>query len=59
MDGEDGYDEQGTTNREVVAKHLDMSTFVHVLSSRFYDSVLCLARSGRLRHRVLLLSGDT
>ena len=34
MDGENGYDEQGTTNREIVAKHLDIDTFVYVLSSR-------------------------
>ena len=34
FDGEDGYDEQGTTNREIVAKHLDIDIFVYVLSSR-------------------------
>ena len=31
--GESIHDEQGTTNREIVAKHLDMGTFVYVLSS--------------------------
>lgn len=33
FDGEDGYDEQGTTNREIVAKHLGIGTFIYVLSS--------------------------
>ena len=28
------HDEQGTTNREIVAKHLDIDIFVYVLSSR-------------------------
>ena len=34
MDGENGYDEQGTTNREIVAIHLDIGIFVYILSSR-------------------------
>ena len=34
MDSENGYDEQGTTNREIVAIHLDIGIFVYVLSSR-------------------------
>ena len=38
-DGENGYDEQGTTNREIVAKHLDVGIFVHVLSSRAQSAV--------------------
>ena len=28
------HDEQGTTNREIVAKHLDMGILAYVLSSR-------------------------
>ena len=37
FDGEGGYDEQGTTNREIVAKHLDIDTFIYVLSSSIYE----------------------
>ena len=33
FDGEDGYDEQGTTNREIVAKHLGIGTFIYVLTA--------------------------
>ena len=47
MDGEDGYDEQGTTNREVVAKHLDMGMFVHVLSSRGKDEFTAGVHQGQ------------
>lgn len=34
FDSEGGYDEQGTTNCEIVAKHLGIGTFIYVLSSR-------------------------
>ena len=45
FDGEDGYDEQGTTNSEIVAKHLGIGTFMYVLSSshsnqRMYRSTI-------------------
>ncbi len=32
------YDEEGTANREVAAIHLNIDTFIYVLSSSFYES---------------------